>query len=93
MKLPRFDRPARHRAAASGFRVLALGLIWSAVHQYGAHIEKPNVAIAYLGCIVLAIMLVGVAAVHDLVAATLRPKFWFTSLRAGDREVVHGGAE
>lgn len=73
--LRKLDRPARHRATAALFRVFAVALVAAAVNEFPpTNTDAIRTAIAYLACLILAMILCLIAVLHDLVAATVRPK-------------------
>jgi hypothetical protein len=94
ISLSKLDRPARHRGAAFLFRGIAIALLWQAVEQFSpvppGSPEFIRTALAYLACLILAMILCLVAVLHDLVAATLRPKIAWRTLSIADRVISEG---
>lgn len=86
------DRPARHRFAALIYRIAAIVMMVLIGLKSDPTDQWQMAALLLIGFFVILLLLL-IAVLHDLVAATLRPKFWFTSLRAGDREIHEGGIE
>ena len=79
---PRFPRPRRHRFAAFLFRLVAAAAAFRGSDELGAEVAIAVV----MGCLLLAVL-------HDLVAATLLPRYFVLpanrlTLRSGDREIT-----